>query len=148
MENLKIRTMTAEDIDKVYEIELASFSVPWSKNLFLESLADDNNRLFVAERDKEIAGYIDLWCILDEATIMNVAVAEAFRRQGVAVVLMEHALGVALSGGANAVTLEVRKSNEPAVRLYERLGFESVGIRPNYYEKPREDAIIMWKYFH
>ncbi len=140
--------MTVEDIDTVHVIEVTSFSVPWSKNLFLETLEDTNNKLYVAEADGEIAGYIDLWCILDEATISNIAVSEKVRRQGVAALLMEHALGAAKEIGMTAVTLEVRASNEPAIKLYERFGFESAGVRPDYYEKPREDAIIMWKYFH
>jgi len=86
--------------------------------------------------------------VLDEVTVANIAVAKDFRRQGVAALLMEHALNQAEESGMYGVTLEVRVSNTPAIKLYERLGFESAGIRPDYYEKPHEDAIIMWKYFH
>ncbi len=149
MEKLNIREMTAEDVDAVHEIELASFSVPWSKSLFLEVLAADaNDKLYVAESGGIIAGYIDLWCVLDEATVANIAVSEEFRRQGIAAALMEYTLEAAKNSGMMSVTLEVRASNEPAIKLYEQFGFKSAGIRPNYYEKPKEDAIIMWKYFH
>lgn len=149
MEKLKIRKMTAEDVDAVHEIELASFSVPWSKNLFLELLASNaNDKIYVAESCGIVAGYINLSCILDEATVANIAVAGEFRRQGIAAALMEYTLDVAKDSGMTAVTLEVRASNEPAIKLYGKFGFASVGVRPNYYEKPKEDAVIMWKYFH
>ncbi len=148
MDRLKIREMTAEDIDAVHEIETASFSDPWSKAVFAETLESRGNEILVAEVDGVIAGYINLWYVLDEVTVANIAVAEAFRRHGVAAALMEYALEISEEGGKYGVTLEVRVSNTPAIKLYERLGFESAGIRPDYYEKPREDAVIMWKYFH
>ncbi len=146
MEKWTIRKMQLEDLDEVCSIEDASFSVPWSRNSFAEALADENNFLLVCEADGQIAGYADTWCVLDEATITNIAVREDLRGQGIGAQLLREALDEAKERGISAVTLEVRKSNESAIKLYNRFGFESVGIRPGYYEKPTEDAVIMWKY--
>ncbi|MBQ9765795.1 MAG: ribosomal protein S18-alanine N-acetyltransferase [Lachnospiraceae bacterium] len=148
MQKLKIRHMTEVDITDVSTIENESFSMPWSNDMFKDTMEDEHNELFVAEVNGEVAGYIDLWCVLDEATIANIAVANRFRRQNIATSLMEHVIAYSKDNGISALTLEVRRSNEPAIKLYEKFGFEFVGIRPDYYEKPKEDAIIMWKYFH
>lgn len=146
MEKLTIRKMQFADLDEVCAIEDASFSVPWSRNSFAEALADENNFLLVCEADGRVAGYADTWCVLDEATITNIAVREDLRGKGIGAMLLETALDMAKARDISAVTLEVRKSNEPAIKLYNRFGFEAVGIRPGYYEKPTEDAVIMWKY--
>lgn len=141
-----IREMQLEDLDAVCDIENASFTIPWSRNLFAEALADGNNFLLVCEAEGKIAGYADTWYVLDEATITNIAVREDLRGRGIGALLLESALDEAKKRNISAVTLEVRKSNEPAIKLYNSFGFEAAGIRPGYYEKPAEDAIIMWKY--
>ena len=146
MEKLTIRQMSLCDLDVVCAIEDASFSIPWSRNSFAEALADESNFLFVCEVDGSVVGYADTWCVLDEATITNIAVREDFRGRGIGAMLLKESLNEAGRRDIAAVTLEVRKSNVPAIRLYEKFGFESAGIRPGYYEKPTEDAIIMWKY--
>lgn len=146
MEKRIIRRMQFDDLDAVCDIENASFSIPWSRNSFAEALADENNFLLVCEADGKIAGYADTWCVLDEATITNIAVSEELRGMGIGALLLKSTLDEAKKRNISAVTLEVRKSNEPAIKLYNRFGFEAVGIRPGYYEKPVEDAIIMWKY--
>ncbi len=146
MEKLIIRQMNLSDLDEVCAIEDASFSIPWSRNSFAEALADENNFLFVCESDGSVVGYADTWCVLDEATVTNIAVKEDFRGRGIGAMLLKEALDEAGRRDIVAVTLEVRKSNVPAISLYEKFGFESVGIRPGYYEKPTEDAVIMWKY--
>jgi len=115
---------------------------------FRVNAVDEDNEFYVAEADSEIAGYINLWYVLDEVTVANIAVAKDFRRKGIGGALMEYALDIAREKGMSAATLEVRQSNYPAIKLYESFGFESAGIRPDYYEKPREGAVIMWKYFH
>ena len=138
--------MTPADLDEVCNIENDAFSVPWSRNSFAEALADESNFLLVCETFEGIAGYADTWCVLDEATVTNIAVREDFRRRGIGAALLQAALDMAKERGISAVTLEVRKSNESAIKLYNRFGFEAVGIRPGYYEKPTEDAVIMWKY--
>lgn len=114
--------------------------------MFLESMADGNNIFLIAESAGRVGGYVNVWCVLDEATIGNIAVDSSVRGNGLGESLMKAALEAARERGAGAVTLEVRKSNSIAISLYNKLGFENVGVRPGYYEKPREDAIIMWKY--
>ena len=138
--------MTPADLDEVCDIENKAFSVPWSRISFTEALADESNFLLVCEACGSVVGYADTWCVLDEATVTNIAVREDFRGQGIGAALLGAALDMAKERGISAVTLEVRKSNEPAIKLYNRFGFEAVGTRPRYYEKPTEDAIIMWKY--
>lgn len=146
MEKLTIRQMSHSDLDEVCAIENASFSIPWSRNSFAEALADESNFLFVCEAGGSVVGYADTWCVLDEATITNIAVREDFRSMGIGAMLLKEALDEAKRRDIAAVTLEVRKSNVPAIKLYEKFGFEAAGIRPGYYEKPTEDAVIMWKY--
>lgn len=146
MEKLTIRRMQHCDLDEVCAIENASFSIPWSRNSFADALADESNFLFVCDADGSVIGYADTWCVLDEATITNIAVREDFRGRGIGTMLLKEALDEAKRRDIGAVTLEVRKSNAPAIRLYEKFGFKSAGIRPEYYKKPTEDAVIMWKH--
>ncbi len=139
-----VRLMKEEDIPQIEEIEQKTFSQPWSAQGFLAALHNENTVYITAEENGEILGYLGLWKSLEEADITNVAVKESARRRGVADLLMREAGKLARECGITALTLEVRASNTAAVRLYEKHGFRSVGIRPNFYEKPREDAIIMW----
>lgn len=139
--------MTLSDLDGVCDIENSSFSVPWSRNSFEQAIADESNFLLVCEADdNSIAGYVDTWCVLDEATIANIAVRGDMRKKGIGAALLKEALYIAKKRNISAVTLEVRKSNVTAISLYTGFGFEAVGVRPGYYEKPAEDAVIMWKY--
>ena len=98
-------------------------------------------------QDGSIAGYIGMLCVLDEGEITNVAVAEGFRRQGIGERLLSSLLQAGRKEGVDSFTLEVRESNSSARRLYRKLGFQEEGIRRNFYEKPTEDAILMWKRF-
>lgn len=139
-----IRPMKEEDLDKVVKIEQEIFSQPWSKQGFIDALQNENTLYLVAEEDNEILGYLGLWQSLEEADITNIAVKENARRQGVAGRLLREAQKLGAERGISALTLEVRVSNEAAIRLYEKHGFQSAGIRPGFYDKPREDALIMW----
>lgn len=142
---LEIRRMQEEDLEEVVRIEEELFSQPWSRQGFLDSLRADNTIYLIALADGAAAGYCGLLQVLDEADITNVAVAKAFQRRGIARALFQELFAQAEKKGIAALTLEVRKSNVPALALYESLGFENCGIRKNFYEKPREDAVIMWK---
>ncbi len=139
--------MEERDLDRVVQIEEENFSVPWSRKSFLDSLVLSHTLYVVAEQQGQIAGYCGCYQILEEAEIVNVAVDKAFRRRGVGRQMLEELMRLGKERGSFAYTLEVRAGNVPAIHLYESLGFKSLGIRKNFYEKPTEDAIIMWRHW-
>lgn len=142
---LVIRKMTEDDVDQVGEIEESIFPLPWSKKSFQEAVNRKNTIYLVAESEGEILGYCGLWNIIGEGEITNVAVKTGHRRRKIARGLLEQLMHMGVEEGVEAFTLEVRVSNMAAIRLYESLGFVTEGIRKNFYEKPQEDALIMWK---
>lgn len=145
---LQIRNMTTEDLDQVCRIENSSFSVPWSRKSFEESLENPNVTYVVAcpkDNTQQILGYCGAYLIGDEADINQVAVAQEHRGNGVGKEMLGKLLHTLEEKGILAVTLEVRKSNVAAIALYENLGFVTEGVRKNFYDKPTEDALIMWK---
>lgn len=141
---MEIRRMTENDLPFVMEIEESSFSEPWSEDSFRSSLRDSKNDYLVAVIDDKVVGYCGYWGILDEGCIYNVAVKEEFRGQKIGQGMLSALIEQAFARGITSLTLEVRVSNEPAIRLYESLGFERAGIRKDFYAKPKEDAVIMW----
>lgn len=147
MDRLKIRLMEERDLDAVCRIEKETFSLPWSRKAFLDSLSLYHTIFLVAELDGEIAGYCGGYQSLEEAEITNVAVRRELRRRGIARALLKEFIREGTIRGAFAYTLEVRAGNKAAIRLYESLDFQSVGIRKNFYEKPKEDAMIMWRHW-
>ncbi len=145
---LQIRNMTTEDLDQVCRIENSSFSVPWSRKSFEESLANPNVTYVVAcpeDNIEQILGYCGAYLIGDEADINQVAVAQEHRGNGIGKQMLGRLMHMLEEKGILAVTLEVRKSNVAAIALYESLGFVTEGVRKNFYDKPTEDALIMWK---
>ena len=142
---MQIRELRAEDVPAVARIEAEVFSEPWTERDFLEMVETDYAHYFVAEENDEIAGYCGLRKMAGEGEITNVAVKPSFRRKGIGRKLMEHLLTEAPACGIGDCTLEVRAGNRSAISLYESLGFHTEGIRPGFYTKPREDALIMWK---
>ena len=142
---LQIRKMQEKDIEQVSRIEEVCFSVPWSAKAFEEAIGKPDALYLAALEGDEILGYCGAYVILDEADINQVAVKASFRRQGIGKKLLEELLRQLEAQGIKAVTLEVRKSNRAAVALYESFGFVLEGQRKNFYEKPTEDAWIMWK---
>lgn len=135
--------MQPGDVEEVARLEEQIFSDAWSKEAFLEELNSPFALLFTAKENGELAGYLALRCVLDEGEITNIAVSPAFRRRGCGKILMEQALLCAKRRGLCRLMLEVRKSNAPAIALYERFGFVKVGERRNYYHTPTEDALLM-----
>lgn len=142
---IQTRYMREEDLSWVARIERENFSIPWSENAFLESLQKDYTLYVVAEENGEILGYCGLYQACNEGEIVNVAVDGRARRRGVATKLLEFLLFESVKREIDQWFLEVRKSNEPAIALYKSFGFVEAGIRKNFYEKPREDGIVMWK---
>jgi ribosomal-protein-alanine N-acetyltransferase len=136
--------MMETDLPRIYEIEKSIFSMPWSLNDFKSSIADSNNIYLVAIEQDIIAGYCGLWGVAGEGQINNVAVLEQYRRQGIAGSLLKELIDLGRKQGIKAFTLEVRRNNLPAIKLYHNLGFQDAGYRKNFYEAPVEDALIMW----
>lgn len=133
-------------LPQIAELENECFSHPWSVQTLEEAMLG-GTKFFVALRNGEVAGYIGISCILDEGYITNVAVFPKYRKKGVATALLNRVFSLALDESLSFVTLEVRVSNQAAVSLYEKLGFKEEGRRKNFYESPREDALIMTKRF-
>jgi ribosomal-protein-alanine N-acetyltransferase len=140
------RTLSEGDLDEIVAIETASFTNPWTRQMYLRELQNpDVSFLYVLRWPKDIAAFCSFWLVLDEIHINNLAVREDFRGQGLGTALLRHVLQAGARRGAERATLEVRRSNIPALRLYERLGFEVAATRPNYYVSPPEDALILWR---
>lgn len=137
-----IRRMTIEDVQAVVEIEKKCFSLPWSEKSFEDSITREDTIFLVCEEDV-ITGYIGMYVSFDEASVTNVAVSPEFRKRGYGEQLVTAAKKEAKEAKADAIFLEVRVSNEPAISLYKKMGFEELGIRKKFYEHPVEDAIIM-----
>lgn len=146
--HVRIVPMTADHLGEVAELERLCFSVPWSRNMLAEELDNALSAMLVALDDQgRVAGYAGLQVILDEGYITNVAVRPDCRRQGVAGQILQVFLDFAQAQGLAFLTLEVRAGNQAAILLYGSRGFRGMGRRKNYYEHPREDAIIMTKEF-
>jgi len=147
MENrMKVRIvpMTADHLDEVAALERVCFPKPWSRNMLAEELENDLAAFLVALDEKgAVAGYAGLQVVLDEGYVLNVAVRPDCRRRGVAGRLLQVFLDFARGNHLAFLTLEVRASNYAAIALYGSRGFRGVGRRKNYYEHPREDAVIM-----
>lgn len=147
MEQTKIVTMQKEHIDKLSELEKVCFTEPWSKDSLSVELTNKNSYFIVAVQSNTVLGYAGVHCILDEGYITNVAVFPAFRKKGIGKKLLNNILKHAEKNNFAFITLEVRTSNFIAIKLYEGLGFEQMGIRKNFYKMPVEDGIIMTKRF-
>ena len=146
--HVRIVPMNADHLEEVAELERICFSTPWSRSMLAEELENDCSAFLVALNDDgAVVGYAGLQVILDEGYITNVAVRPECRRNGIAGKLLQVFLDFAQAHQLAFLTLEVRASNYGAIALYGSRGFRSVGRRKNYYEHPREDAIIMTREF-
>ena len=142
---MRIAHMTAEHVPQVAELEKVCFSDPWSENSVASELENPLSCWLVALDGETVAGYVGSQTVLDETDMMNIAVHPDFRRKGVARGLILALIGELKQRGSHCLTLEVRASNAPARTLYESLGFAHVGTRRNYYQNPKEDALILRK---
>ena len=138
-----IRQMTEADVPQVAKIESLCFSRPWSEKGFLDSLALDYTEFLVAETEGRIVGYIGIYYSAYEGEVTNVAVHPDMRGEGTGKCLVHAMLEAAEEKKIQNIILEVRKSNDAAIHVYEQSGFESVGIRKGFYALPKEDALIM-----
>ena len=146
--HVRIVPMNADHLDEVAELERICFSTPWSRNMLAEELDNLLSAFLVALDDRDrVVGYAGVQVILDEGYITNIAVRPECRQQGIAGKLLQVFLDFAQANKLAFLTLEVRASNHTAIMLYGSRGFRSVGRRKNYYEHPKEDAIIMTREF-
>lgn len=143
----KIRKMKVEDLDQVVALEAKSFSTPWSRKSIEDAFLNPDNIYIVCEMDQTVIGYMGAWTSMGEADIMNIAVDEAYRRNGVGRSLMQSLEAVGKKMDVSAYFLEVRESNAAARKLYESMEFRNIGVRKHYYREPVEDAIIMSKVY-
>lgn len=146
--SIRIVPMDASHLDALAQIEQVCFSAPWSRGMLEEELYNDCAAYLVAEDEGGTAvGYAGIQVVLDEGYITNVAVLPECRKQHIAAQLLKVFFDFALGNDLAFLTLEVRPSNTAAIALYEKFGFREAGRRRNYYEKPKEDALIMTKFF-
>jgi [ribosomal protein S18]-alanine N-acetyltransferase len=144
--NVELRRLERGDLEVVETIERESYPTPWSRSMFDAELRKPSSLALGAFTDRdELVGYAFVSRYADAWHVMNVAVATAHRRRGIASALLERMFEVTGTDTRRGYTLEVRVSNAGAIRLYERLGFEPRGIRRGYYTDNREDALIMWR---
>jgi len=143
---IKIDEMTTADVDGIFEIEKASYGEHhWSKDSFYSEVSNNIARYYVAkDNNNNVLGYIGSWFIIDEAHITNVSVSPDIRKKTVGEALLAYLIKQCYKEKIKYITLEVRISNEPAIKLYEKYQFKSLGTRKNYYQDNNEDALIMW----
>lgn len=140
-----IRDMILEDLDQIMILESKCFNVPWSRESFESELVkNDKAHYIVLVIDSVIVGYGGVWYVMDEGHITNIAIDSDYRRQGLGKKIVREMINKAIKAEISHMTLEVRKSNIPAISLYEKMGFKALGVRPKYYRDNNEDALIMW----
>ena len=142
---IHIVPMENHHVMQVAALEKQCFSDPWSENSVASELNNPLSLWLVAVDDENLAGYVGSQTVMDETDMMNIAVDQRYRRQGIAQMLVEALVEQLKKAESRCLTLEVRISNAPAIALYEKLGFAQVGKRPNYYRNPKEDALILRK---
>lgn len=140
-----IQKMLECHLEQIAELEKICFSDPWSVSMLEPELANPLSLWMVALEQEHVIGYLGSQSVLDTADMMNIAVHPDYRRRGIAEQLIDVLIDQLSQRGVYSLALEVRVSNEPAIVLYEKLGFKRVGCRPGYYRKPKEDALIMRK---
>lgn len=142
-ESVRFRPMTIADMDEIMAIERISYRFPWSQGFFLQELQVACARSILAEVDGRIVGYVLFWLLPGAIDIHNVAIHGDFRRRGFARLLLGKVMAQARAQSISRVTLEVRRSNLPAQKLYESMGFLTTGVREGYYSDDGEDALAM-----
>lgn len=145
LEQIHIRPMEKADVEIISRLEEETFSMPWSRDAFLEMITKEDAGYYVAEKNGRVIGGCGVLMAAGEGNITNVVVDKKERNKGIGTKMLQYLIEDGYKKGLEAFTLEVRVSNAAAIHVYEKLGFLSEGIRPNFYEKPTEDAMIMWK---
>jgi ribosomal-protein-alanine N-acetyltransferase len=141
--DVRLRDMASADIERVVDIEYASYTMPWSEATFRGLLRRRDADMICADAGGRVIGYAAFWSVVDQGELGNVAVCAEWRGYGVGRRLVEEVMLRAARRGVREIFLEVRPSNAVARRLYDELGFRPVGRRRNYYQAPVEDAIVL-----
>ena len=144
---MKIELMTADQVPQIAELEKICFNDPWSEKSIASELDNRLSLWLVAMDGDRVAGYVGSQSVLGETDMMNIAVHPDFRRRGIAEELVMKLVEELKVRGNHSLMLEVRVSNDPARKLYDKMGFQQVGLRKNYYRNPKEDACILRKEF-
>ena len=145
---MRIVNMTADHVAQVAELEKICFGTEaWSERSVASELTNSLALWLVAEEEGNVWGYVGSQTVMDETDMMNIAVHPEHRKQGIAATLVNNLVDVLRTRGSHSLMLEVRASNDPARKLYDKLGFQQVGLRKNYYRNPKEDACILRKDF-
>ena len=137
--------MSRDHVPQIAQLESLCFSCPWSERSIESELTNPLAIWIVAVDNNRVAGYVGSQSVMGEADMMNLAVAPEYRRSGVGQKLVESLVASLAAQEVHCLTLEVRASNDPAISLYEKMDFQQVGRRPNYYRNPKEDALILRK---
>ena len=143
---ISFRLFEEKDLPSVMELDREAFFDSWSRDTWQGELQNQIAVWIVEELEEQIVGYAGIWVVAGEAQVMRVAVRKELRNRGLGLALTQALIQKAWEGGAEAITLEVRENNIAAQKVYERCGFVSEGVRPNYYEDTHEGAVIMWLY--
>ena len=145
MAELTIRKMELEDINQVMFVELSSFTSPWTEEIFIQELKENQHaHYYIITIDEKVIGYVGMWIVLDDAQITNIAILAGYRGQKLGEKLFRFAMQRAISLGVTNLSLEVRITNIVAQKMYRKFGLVPGGIRKNYYTDNQEDAIVMW----
>ncbi len=143
---MEVELMNKSHIEGIMEIEKDSFAIPWSRAAVEKELSNNLAIYAVVKENDKVVGYGGMWHVVNEGHITNIAVHKDYRRKGIGNIIVNKLIEIAEEKEMIGLTLEVRKSNLPALELYRKNGFKLEGIRPEYYEDNKEDAYIMWKY--
>jgi len=146
MNKVEVVRSTVEHIDDIVVIENLSFKIPWSKESIKQEITENKFAIYLSALVcGRVVGYAGMWSVCGEGHITNIAVHPEYRQNGIGSLLLESLIDIAKKEGISRMTLEVRKSNFVARKLYRKYGFEECGMRKSYYADNGEDAIIMWK---
>ena len=144
--DIKIKKMTITDLNIIKDILTNDFDDFWNYNVLKEEIESNNSKYIVAKISDEIVGFAGIKIIIDEADIMNIVTKKTFRNKGIGTLLLENLISIAYELQLSSISLEVNEENSPAIHLYEKFGFQNLGIRKNYYQD--KNAIIMTKKFN
>jgi ribosomal-protein-alanine N-acetyltransferase len=147
MKNISIEVMRREHLPAILDIEGEVFKTPWSEEMFVQELEERLlSRSYVALEGSRLVGYMISWLLRQELHLINIAVVPGRQRAGIGSKMLRYLVDLAVGEGRRFITLEVRESNDAAIRLYESFGFKRIGVRPRYYQEDGENAVVMVRF--